>query len=114
VKGGVGVATGRCVRCCLYLHPPLAASCHAAERRRGQANARSVRALLGAAGQLSPNAQNWDGETPLHVAAYAGDLHGTRLMLDAGGDPAIEDRCASCPHSRRVQLVRGEGRDVSS
>jgi len=33
------------------------------------------------------------GNTSLHTSAKAGHLESTRLLLDAGADPMIQDRC---------------------
>ncbi|KHO28032.1 ankyrin [Mycolicibacterium setense] len=39
-----------------------------------------------------PNALDDEGATPLHQAAWAGDLELIRRLLDAGADPTITDR----------------------
>lgn len=39
-----------------------------------------------------PNARDEDGATPLHHAAWDGDLEMIRQLLDAGADPTVTDR----------------------
>lgn len=48
-----------------------------------------VRMLLDAG--ADPNAQNAGGGTPLHTAAFVGDVEITRLLLAAGADPQVAD-----------------------
>lgn len=38
-----------------------------------------------------PNARDDVGQTPLHVAAFEGELKAIKLLLQAGADPKIED-----------------------
>ncbi len=58
-----------------------------------------------------PNAQDEDGETPLHWAA-AWNVEGARVLLDAGADPNAQDEDGETPlhwaarKRKNVQVVR--------
>ncbi|KAJ1494584.1 ankyrin repeat-containing domain protein [Baffinella frigidus] len=71
-----------------------------------KANSRTVAALLSTKG-ISPHRTNYDGETPLHVAAFSGDLEGMKLLLGAGGHAAATDKNGFTPVDRAIQGGHG-------
>ena len=61
----------------------------------GPADKDIVRALLEAG--ADPNARSASGGTPLHTAAFTGNIAVLRLLLAAGGDPAVADDKGQTP-----------------
>jgi ankyrin repeat protein len=61
----------------------------------GQAAKEIVRMLLAAG--ADPNARSASGGTPLHTAAFTGDVVMVRLLVAAGADPSIEDEKGRTP-----------------
>ena len=69
----------------------------------GQAAKEIVRMLLAAG--ADPNARSASGGTPLHTAAFTGDVVMVRLLVAAGADPSIEDEKGRTP----LDLARERG-----
>jgi len=61
----------------------------------GAAAKEIVRMLLDAG--ADPNARSATGGTPLHTAAFTGDVTMVRLLLAAGASPAVEDTKGRTP-----------------
>ncbi|MHC9297429.1 ankyrin repeat domain-containing protein [Mycobacterium sp. LTG2003] len=60
-----------------------------------------------------PNARDADGATPLHTAAWAGDLETVQRLLDAGADPSITDsRFESTPLGWAEHAYQTEAADL--
>lgn len=64
-----------------------------------------VRLLLDAG--ADPNAKSGAGGTPLHTAAFIGDVEVVRLLLDRGADPRVTDKKGRTPldHAREQKNV---------
>jgi acetoin utilization deacetylase AcuC-like enzyme/ankyrin repeat protein len=73
-----------------------AAKCDAARRGAGGC----VTKLLLAAENIEIDARNNYGRTPLHIAASRGNWHVARLLINAGADAHILDKCGLSPGSR--------------
>jgi ankyrin repeat protein len=60
-----------------------------------------------------PNARDDQGATPLHDAAWAGDLELIQRLLDAGADPTITDtRFGSTPLGWAEHACQTEAADL--
>lgn len=70
---------------------------------RGSSAKEIVRTLVEAG--ADPNAQSASGGTPLHTAAFVGDVEITKLLLEAGGDPEAQDAKGQTP----LDLAREKG-----
>lgn len=57
---------------------------------------------------ISPNCSNYDGRTPLHIAAAEGRAEAVRYLLSVGGDPEALDRWGHAP----IDDARREGNDA--
>jgi ankyrin repeat protein len=53
-----------------------------------------------------PNIQDLEGDTPLHNAAYWGNVDVVRLLLVYGADPTVKDKDGKTP----LDLARAKGR----
>lgn len=69
----------------------------------GTAGKEIVRMLLDAG--ADPNARSATDGTPLHIAAFTGDVVMVRLLLAAGGDPQAPDKKGLTP----LDLARDKG-----
>jgi ankyrin repeat protein len=69
----------------------------------GTAAKEIVRLLLDAG--ADPNAPSASGGTPLHTAAFTGDVEMVRLLMNAGGNPDIADTKGMTP----IDLARDKG-----
>ncbi len=94
----VGVSAGL-LGCVLWLRWQLRGGLDAAVWR-GDERAVRLHLLLG----HSPNQARYDGETPVHAAALAGNAAVLRLLLDAGADPN-----ATSDHGTPLQYAVGQG-----
>ncbi|MCH7848481.1 MAG: ankyrin repeat domain-containing protein [Planctomycetes bacterium] len=59
-----------------------------------------------------PNARDDFGQTPLHVAAFEGELKAIKLLLQAGADPKIEDLTSETPLDAAVARGQNEIADL--
>ncbi len=59
-----------------------------------------------------PNARADFGQTPLHVAAFEGELKAIKLLLQAGADPKIEDLTSETPLDAAVARGQNEIADL--
>lgn len=74
----------------------------------GQAPKEIVRMLLDAG--ADPNARSATGGTPLHTAAFTGDVIMVRLLLAAGASSAVEDERGRTP----LDLARERGQSEAA
>jgi ankyrin repeat protein len=74
----------------------------------GQAPKEIVRMLIDAG--ADPNARSATGGTPLHTAAFTGDVTMVRLLLAAGASSAVEDERGRTP----LDLARERGQSEAA
>ncbi len=76
----------------------------------GAAPKEIVRMLLDAG--ADPNARSASGGTPLHTAAFTGDVVMVRTLLAAGGSPVVEDEKGRTPLDLARERARSEAAAV--
>lgn len=59
-----------------------------------------------------PNARDDSGQTPLHAAAFEGELQAVKLLLQAGADPSIQDMTSETPLNQAVARGHTEIADL--
>ena len=59
-----------------------------------------------------PNARDDFGQTPLHAAAFEGELRAVKLLLQAGADPSIQDMSSETPLDQAVARGHTEIADL--
>jgi ankyrin repeat protein len=84
------------------------ASVNAFGEDTGQAPKEIVRMLIDAG--ADPNARSATGGTPLHTAAFTGDVTMVRLLLAAGASSAVEDERGRTP----LDLARERGQSEAA
>ena len=65
-----------------------------------------VKALI--AQRANPNSQDYFGDTPLHRAAYKGDLESIKELIQAGAKAEVKDTWNSTP----LELASGQGQSI--
>lgn len=68
-----------------------------------------ARKLLGT--KVDPNCKDYDGRTPLHLAAAQRHVEITKVLLESGADPRAVDRFGGTPLDDAIRNKKRMGRD---